>query len=132
MEKNLDAQINLTRLIHVEMERKGKSGMIKGMFIPYDINLLEVDDYGVHLPIRILYRSEQDDKGQNGFVSKKIGSKVWKSLSAEDQEKYKDYTNEDTKKVTPILGNIKDWNTSASQSGLVENKTFSESEDLPF
>ena len=132
MEKTLDSQVNLTKLVHVKMTAKGKSGPVEGLFIPIEKNMLEVDDYGVHIPIRIIYRSEQDDKKQNGFISKKIGTKVWKSLSETEQTLMKDYSNEDTKKMTPILGNVKDWNSQSFSSGAASDETFGDDDPLPF
>lgn len=133
MEKNLDSQINLTKLKHVRMTKKGKEGKdVSGLFIPIAQNMLDVDEYGVHLPIRIKYREEQDEYKQNGFISKKIGSKVWKELTPEQQTKFKDYSDAETKAQTPILGNVKDWGSSVGYSGAASSEELSEDDDLPF
>lgn len=132
----LNSSIALDRLIHVIMKKKNKKGeKIKCLVIPIKENLLEVDDYGIHLPIRIIYKPEQDEKTkQNGFISKTIGSNAYKNASDKQREQWKDFSNKKTKKQTPILGNVKDWNSnsqSAPQSGKA-GKDINEDDDLPF
>ena len=134
MSKTLNGTIALDKLVHMRMEKKGKTGMIDCLIIPIKENLLEVDDYGIHLPVRIIYTAEQNDKGQNGFIVKSIGSSTFKAATEEQKTAWKDYNNEDTKKQTPILGNIKDWSTGQSSvpSGAASKETIRENDDLPF
>ena len=39
-------KMNLASFVHVEMEVKGQSGMVKGMFIPYEKNHVFVSEAG--------------------------------------------------------------------------------------
>lgn len=130
----LNSSIALDRLIHVVMKKKNKKGKkIRCLVIPIKENLLEVDDYGIHLPIRIIYRPEQDEKTkQNGFVSKTIGSNTYKNASDKQKEQWKDFDNKKTQKQTPILGNIKDWGSNSSKSQAASAKDIGEDDDLPF
>lgn len=140
----LNGTIALDRLIHVKMEKKGKSGMVKGIFIPLEANKLEEHSYQsqngevneIQLPVRIIVKSESDSRGQDGFIAKAIGSKTYKAATKEEQEAFKDSSNEETKKITPILGNIKDFSSGGApqknQSNAVSDETFDENDDLPF
>jgi hypothetical protein len=135
-DKRLSGSIALTKLTHVMMEKKGKNGMVKGIFIPCDANMLiegKISADGkipYYMPINILVKEKQDDKGQNGFISKTIDSKAWKEMS--DSEK------EESKKLTPILGSIKDFSQSSgsydTKGDAGDGKTFNadDDEDLPF
>lgn len=124
-EKNLTGSIALTKLQHVILEKKGKSGMIRGIFIPIEQNMLVEKDKAVYMPVNVKVKSEADQYGQNGFISKTIESSTWKALS--DAEK------EDSKKLSPILGNIKDWSTSSNDtSGSASASPVSDDDDLPF
>lgn len=113
-DKRLLGSLALTRLIHVRMEKKGKNGMVQGLFIPIEANMLVEGKPGedktipVYLPINVFVKEKQDDKGQNGFVSKTIDSKKWKEMT--DAEK------EESRKITPILGSIKDFSQNAAAS----------------
>lgn len=135
-QKTLVGSIALDRMISAKVSLKGKDGKkVEGIFIPIEKNKLEVNDYGIQLPIRIIYKEETDDKGQNGFVTKSIGSETFKAASKEQQEEWRDYKNEKTKELTPILGNIKDFGASAttqkSQVATAEPIDADE-DDLPF
>lgn len=144
-QKTLVGSIALDRLIHVKMEKKGKSGMVKGLFIPLEANKLEEHSYQlkdgtrvneIQLPVRVIVKDEQDKFGQNGFIAKAIGSKTYKAATSEQQEAFKDSNNEETKKLTPILGNVKDFSSGGApqqnQSNAVSDETFDENDDLPF
>lgn len=135
-QKTLNGTIALDRLIAVKMTKKGKDGNpVEGLFIPIKKNLLEVNDYGIQMPVRIIYKPEADDKGQNGFITKSIGSTTFKSASTEQQNAWKDYNNQDTKAMTPILGNIKDFSSGGSQAVSQVAKAApidADEDDLPF
>ena len=143
-QKTLVGSIALDRLIHVKMEKKGKSGMVKGLFIPLEANKLEEHSYDsqngkvneIQLPVRVIVKDEQDKYGQNGFIAKAIGSKTYKAASDEEKKAFGDSKNEETKKLTPILGNVKDFSSGGApqknQSNAVSDETFSEDDDLPF
>lgn len=125
-EKKLSGSIALTKLQHVIMEKKGKSGMIKGVFIPIDANLLVEKDGAVYMSVNVNFKSEQDKYGQNGFISKTTDTTVWKGLDAAGKE--------EAKKLSPILGNIKDWEGGSSNdtSGAAAHGVVPEDDDLPF
>ena len=131
-QKQLTGKIALDKLICAKVTSKNGS---ECLMIPIKQNNLEVDAYGIHLPIRIIYKPIQDDKKQNGFITKAIGSETYKNASKEQQEAWKDFNNEETKKQTPILGNIKDWNSSSGQqtSDVVQKAAVDpDDDDLPF
>lgn len=121
MEKTLTGSINLTKLVFAKMKsKKGADCLV----IPIDENILDTDDKGnVYIPIRIIYKSEQDQYKQNGFIAKAVSSKVYKA--ADDTEKDR------LKQFTPILGNIKDWESTANIPEA-SNVDVEESDDLPF
>lgn len=130
--KQLTARIALDKLICAKVTSKNGS---ECLMIPIKQNNLEVDDYGIHLPLRLTYKPIQDDKKQNGFISKAIGSETYKNASEEQKEAWKDFSNEDTKKQTPILGNIKDWSSGGVQqtSDVAKGAAVDpDADDLPF
>ena len=120
--RNLNGSIALTKLPQsIIIEKQGKSGMIRGIFLPIDGNNLTEKDGAVYMDVRVTVREEADQYGQNGFISKGIPSEVYKSL--------KD-TPDALKAAQPILGNIKDFSASAATGTPVE--TVSDDDDLPF
>jgi len=125
-DRNLSGSIALTKLQHVVMEKKGKSGIVKGLFIPIDANLLTEKDGAVYMAVNVKFKEQQDQYGQNGFISKTTDSKIWKELDEAGKEH--------AKTLSPILGNIKDFSGSSSNdsSGAVATETFSDDDDLPF
>lgn len=134
-QKTLVGSIALDRMISVKMTKKGKDGQpVEGIFIPIEKNKLEVNDYGIQLPVRVIYKEETDDKGQNGFISKSIGSTTFKNASEEQKAQWKNYDNEETKALTPILGNIKDFGASTQSTSEVAKAEpiDADEDDLPF
>ena len=121
-EKQLTGSIELTKLVSVITTRKGKTGDVKGIFIPIDHNHLTEKDGRVFMDIRMIVRDEKDKYDQNGFISKGIPKEVYQE-NKDDKEKLKE--------LQPILGNVKDW--SAPSGGSSEPAPeVSEDEDLPF
>ena len=127
------------------MTKKNKAGeAIEGIFIPLEINKLEKVSYEtqggtvneIQLPIRVIVKETSDAKGQDGFITKAIGSKTYKAASPAEQELFKDYNNEETKKLTPILGNIKDFSgggAKANNSQMASAEVVdADDDDLPF
>lgn len=126
-EKKLSGSIALTKLQHVIMEKKGKSGMIRGLFIPIAANLLSEKDGAVYMSVNVNFKPEADKYGQNGFISKTTDSKIWKELDDAGKEK--------AKELSPILGNIKDFSgggTANDTAGAAAPGTVGEDDDLPF
>ncbi|MES2287281.1 MAG: hypothetical protein V4547_16435 [Bacteroidota bacterium] len=132
--KKLSGSLALTKLQHVILEKKGKTGMIKGLFIPIEANMLVVgkEKDGVspiYMPVNLQINDEQNEHGQNGFIAKTIDSKVWKEMTPEQKE--------DSKKLSPILGNVKDWGSGGGDDAAGDaggGTVFNEEEhdDLPF
>lgn len=144
-QRTLNGNIALNRLKHVRAKKKNKSGEeIEVLIIPIEANKLEKSTYktkngevtDVNLPLRIIVRSDTDDKGQDGFIAKNIGSKTYKNSTEEEKKAFADFDNDETKKLKPILGNIKDF--SKSENTVIQNQAISneiidaDDDDLPF
>jgi hypothetical protein len=132
----LSGSLTLTKLKHVKMNGKNKAGdVIEGIFIPIVANKLVVgkpDDAGVspiYMPFRVLYNSETDDKGQNGFLAKSVSTEDYKAAKTDDEKKA-------LQEFQPILGSVKDFSASnaAAQdnAGSAAAGTFEPDDDLPF
>lgn len=124
-DRSLSGSIALTKLQHVLMEKKGQSGMIKGLFIPIEANMLTEKDGAVYMAVNVKVRDQEDQYGQHGFISKTTDSKIYKTLDEAGKAK--------AKELSPILGNVKDFsgggndNTGAAVEGVV-----TEEDTLPF
>lgn len=131
-ETQFSGSIALSKLKHVLMERKGKSGMVKGIFIPIEANkLVEGKDNNgaVYMNINGKLVSEEDNYGNNGFISYRPNmGKKWSELTEAEKEA--------SKELSPILGNIKVWGNGGGgaddNSGAASNSTLSDDDDLPF
>lgn len=123
MEKNYSGSIALTKLKSVIIEKKGKDGnLVKGLFIPIELNGLELKDGSVYMPFKIIAKSEQDKYGQNGFITKNSKPpKPYKELS-DDEKTAHNASN-------PILGSIKDFTSSTNTAAAT---TIENDDDLPF
>jgi hypothetical protein len=143
-QRTLNGSIALDRLISVMMKKKNKAGqVIEGIFIPLELNKLEKVSYDtqggkvneIQLPIRVIVKETSDAKGQDGFITKAIGSKTYKAATEEEKKDFRDYTNEETKKLTTILGNIKDFSgggNQANNSQVSQDVVDADDDDLPF
>lgn len=128
----LSGSIALTKIKHVKMTCKGKTGPVEGIFIPFVVNKLtlgkpaEDGSVPVYVPIRVIVKDEQDDKGQNGFIAKSLSTEDYKALKT-DEEK------EEAKAIQPILGSIKEFATQTQDSaGAASANNFEPEDDLPF
>jgi hypothetical protein len=128
-EKQFTGSIALSKLKHVILEKKGKSGMIKGIFIPLEANrLVEGKDNAVYMNLRGTLRDEQDSYKNNGFLaySPDFGKK-WSEMTEAEKE--------ESKEMSPILGNLKTWENSGGgndSSGAASTDVLDEDDDLPF
>lgn len=128
--RSFELPIDMRALIHVEMEMKGKSGMVKGMFIPYEANhMKEGKEYNDHKPMElktsVRLNDEAESNGKAGFIKQKF-PKRWAEMT--DAEKEID-------KKLPYLGNLFESSKGGSQpSGAASTKTFDGDgeDDLPF
>jgi hypothetical protein len=126
-DKDLSGSIALTKLQHVIMEKKGKAGnMVRGLFIPIDANMLVEKDKAVYMSVKVKVKTEADQFGQNGFIAKTTDSSIWKGLDESGKE--------EAKKLSPILGNIKDFAAGSANdaAGAAAAGVVSEDDDLPF
>ena len=77
------------------------------------------------MPISVIAKDEQDQYGQNGFISQSVSS-----------EKYKELGKDKVKELgLPILGNIKDFGNGGndnSGSANIAGEINPEDDDLPF
>ncbi|MBB6109757.1 hypothetical protein SAMN05421821_105175 [Mucilaginibacter lappiensis] len=125
IDKDLSGSIALTKLVHVMMDAKGKNGPVRGIFIPIGANLLLEKEKAIYMSVKVKVKEEADQFGQNGFISKTTDTNIWKGLN--------DAQKEEAKKLSPILGNIKDWSTSVNDTaGAASTETFTDDDDLPF
>lgn len=107
------------------MDVKGTSGLVRGIFIPIKQNLLLEKDKAVYMSVNVNFKPEADQYGQNGFISKTTESSIWKELDEAGKE--------EAKKLSPILGNIKDWTGSGNDAaGSASDEVIAPGQDVPF
>lgn len=115
--------INLLALIHAKYEVDGKNGKVKGIFIPIEINNLEVRDNDKIPKLNLNFSIvPTPDKDQDGFIGQQ-GAKQWKDCTDEEKEAIK---------LLPILGNVKEWGQSDGVNNQVSEETFTPTDSLPF
>lgn len=137
VKERFSGSIALTKLKHVKMTAKGKSGPVDGIFIPNDANYivkgkLQKDDEGkevensepLYLSLDVVVFNERN-RGQDGMIAQKLDSATYKELGKEKAQEIK----------LPILGNIKNFandtgNDASGDEGA--GKTFEPTDDLPF
>jgi hypothetical protein len=83
----------------------------KAILMPIDDNFFTEKDGAVYLNVSVIVRDEQDQYGQNGFISQKLPTDKYKELGS---EKGKEIGNS-----LPILGNIKHFENANSQNDSV-------------
>ena len=119
----ITGSVNLAALTHVKMEVKGKSGQVKGVFIPLDVNKLsEHEKGGVFLNVVGFEMKEPKEYGTH-IVKQSLSKEVREKMSKEELE------------AMPILGNLKasDSQPAATDSNAAPDKTFKpDDKDLPF
>lgn len=116
----IKGRINLQSLIHTKMEVKGKSGQVKGVFIPLANNHLFEGEKGIYLDIVAFEMKEPKDYATHV---------VKQSLPKDVREKMTD----DQKRDQPIIGNLQTNNTQESHSGDVNGGAVANpDDDLPF
>lgn len=101
----------------------------KAILLPIDENYFTEKDGAVYLNVSVIVREEQDQYGQNGFISQKLPTDKYKELGT---EKGKEIGN-----GLPILGNIKHFENASSQNDSagttqVQGQVNPEEDDLPF
>jgi 3-deoxy-D-manno-octulosonic-acid transferase len=98
----------------------------KCLLIPIDANYFSEKDGVVYLNCSVIVRDEQDQYGQNGFISQKLDAEKYKELGAEKAKEIK----------LPILGNIKNFvgqnNDNEGATTIESPINPEEDDDLPF
>jgi len=122
-QKVLSGSIALTKLQSAIITTKKGT---KAILLPIEGNYFTEKDGAIYLNVSVVVRDEQDQYGQNGFISQKL-----------DTEKYKELGAEKAKEISlPILGNIKDFkgggNDTAGSTQVQGNIDPETSDDLPF
>ena len=120
--KWLTGSITLSKLKSVITERKGKDGnMVKGLFIPFDINYITVKEKAAYLNLRVGIADEPDEYDQIAMITQSVDGATYKEASNEKKEELKNL---------PILGNLKDWNTGSNSNDSTDE--VGPDDDLPF
>lgn len=116
-------KINLAALTHVKLEKKGKTGIVKGIFIPIQQNyLFEGKDGAVYLDIICFEMKEAKDFATH---------LVKQSLPKDVREKMTDTQ----KKEQPIIGNLNFQDQSgatATVNDAGKGQVYGDDKDLPF
>ena len=97
----------------------------KCLLIPIEANHFTEKDGAIYMNCSVIVREDQDQYGQNGFISQKLDTEKYKSLGAEKASEIK----------LPILGNIKHFSGSQNHSAgavIVSQAVDPEQDDLPF
>lgn len=128
-EKQFSGSIALSKLKHVILEKKGKTGKVKGIFIPIEANkLVEGKEGAVYANVRGVLKDEQDQYEQNGWIAYQANmGKKWNELTEEEKE--------ESKALSPILGGLKIWGgyySGNDSSGSFSDDILDEDDDLPF
>lgn len=124
---NIGTKINLSALVHKVQEVKGKSGMVKCIIIPIDLNgLYHSEQNNVFLDLIGFEIKDKKDKKETHIVKR--------SLSREQAEKLTD----EEKNALPILGKHTILVPRETNNEVKENfevSAFNDSlddDDLPF
>lgn len=120
----ITGSLNLSGLKHVMMDKKGKSGMVKGIFIPLEANHLQENDKNsnVYFPLVAFEMKEAKDYATH-IVKQSLPKEVREAMSQEE------------KNEMPILGNLKTSNGAPSEANNnASEETFvaDGDDDLPF
>lgn len=122
-QKNYSGSIALTKMQSAIITTKKGT---KAILLPIDANYFTEKDGAVYLNVGVVVRDEQDQYGQNGFISHKLSSEKYKELGAEKAKEVN----------LPILGNIKDFTGSSQNDSVgatqVQGQVNPEEDDLPF
>ena len=97
----------------------------KAILLPIDENFFTEKDGSIYLSVSVVVRDEQDQYGQNGFISQKLSTEKNKELGAEKAKEIQ----------LPILGNIKHFENNNDNAGSVQVQGQidpEEHDDLPF
>lgn len=118
----IGGKINLAKLKHVLMEKKGKGGNpVKGIFIPIKLNdLFEGKDGNVYLDI-IAFEVKEKKEGFGTHIVKQSLPKEIREGMTEEQ-----------KNNEPIIGNLTVIEHKEIPNNLAEGVVNGDDDDLPF
>lgn len=120
--QTLNGSLALTKLPQSAIiEKQGKSGIIRGVFLPIDGNSLTEKDGAVYMDIRVVLSGEKDKYDNDGFVAKSLPTEVYKAKK--DDQAWRDANQ-------PILGNVRDFTGGSNNSTPVQE--FDDTDELPF
>lgn len=122
-QKILSGSLALTKLKSALITTKKGN---RAILIPVEENYLVEKDGAVYMQVSVITKDEQDQYGQNGFISQTVSSQKYKELGKEKVQEL----------GLPILGNIKDFQSGGNDSAgstVIEGQTNpEEDDDLPF
>jgi hypothetical protein len=126
MQKVYSGSLALTKMKSAVITTKKGT---KAILLPIDENYFTEKDGAVYLNISVVVRDQQDQYGQDGFISHKLSTEKYKELGAEKAKEIN----------LPILANIKNFSGSSvgDTTGAIPQDQISdfspeEGEDLPF
>lgn len=121
----ITGRLNLAALTHVKMECPGKNGLVKGIFIPLEINNLfeGKEDKGGNIYIDIVAFEMKDKKDYATHIVKQSLSKEKREAMTKEQLD-----------AMPILGNLKSVESAPVEANNNPNpgQVFTPTNDLPF
>src|SRR5574343_1942946 len=89
----IGGKINLQALIHTKMEVKGKSGQVKGIFIPFAHNHIHEGEKGCYLDL-VAFELKEAKEYQTHLVKQSLPKTVREKMT------------DDEKKNQPIIGSL--------------------------
>lgn len=119
----IGGKMNLAMLKHVVMEKKGQSGMIKGLFIPVEANhLFEGKDGNFYLDL-VAFDLKNATKDQTHLVKQSLPREVREKMSKEELE------------AMPIIGSLNvsiGGGANQTPNNPKQGVTLGEGDEVPF
>jgi len=117
----IKGKLNIAKLVHVKMEKKGKTGMVKGIFLPIENNhFFEGKDGNLYLDI-VAFALKEPKDGQSHLVKQSLPKDVREKMSKEEQN------------AIPIIGSLDvDGTRAETSNNAAPETTFGDDDDLPF
>jgi len=118
----ITGSLNLAALKYVIMEQKGKSGMVKGMFIPIEANkLTQHDSGGVYLNL-IAFEMKEGKEWATHILKQSLSKDEREAMTEEEQQ------------AMPLLGNLKVGGGTpvGADNNAAEGETLTEDSEVPF
>lgn len=121
MARIINGNLNLAAFKHVKMNAKGKSGQVKGIFIPFEANkLAEHEKGGVYFNMVAFELKNPTDYGTH-IVKQSFSKEVRQNMS------------EDEQKEQPIFGNLNvDTTPAETNNDAAGGESFGQEDKVPF